>query len=353
MSIITELVRKLFVQLLYYLLIPQLALLSVAIISRALEIAFMVEGMRKANKGIVGQTRNVTPAIANYGDDKSRSVLDAIELLCSIRGIGFEYGQGVWIPSETRPIEKRPFLCTTLVLFIRSFVILDVIESLLKLTPPLQTPQGGSIFLPSLPKFQRYIVSTLLHVATGCGLLEGFQMVYFLCSLIAVGFLNNSPTAWPPIFDHPWDSYSLQDFWSRRWHQLLRRIFMVFGGMPGKWVGSKLKHPHLGQLLGVFIASGLYHEIPAYAMGKGFDWRVPAFFLLHALLVLGERFWRSMTGRKVGGRWGRFWQSLLKTHLVVDSWHTRGLGGGLIIPPAISPMRRLILPIILQFINLK
>lgn len=288
-----------------------------ATVSRGLEFGFAAEGIKKVNEQIVGQS-----SVAQRGYGKSpkhssstssfdrlmfRPASNAIELLCSLRGIGFEYGTDIRIPSETRPLDKGPFLRATVILFLRSFLLLDIIESLVKYTPPLRTPLGGSIFISSLPMFQRYAISTFIHIATGCGLMEGFHVIYHLYAVIDVGLLNNTPTAWPPIFDHPWRSHSLHDFWARRWHQILRRVFMVFGGLPGRWIGKRLGHSKIGMLFGTFIASGLFHEIPAYAMGKGLDWRVPAFFSLQAFLVLGERLWQWATGKKVGGWWGRIW----------------------------------------------
>lgn len=33
-------------------------------------------------------------------------------------------------------------------------------------------------------------------------------------------------------------------------------------------------------------------------------------------------------------------------HFVVDSWHSRGLAGGVMIPPVISPTRQLFIPLL-------
>jgi hypothetical protein len=83
---------------------------------------------------------------------------------------------------------------------------------------------------------------------------------------------------------------------------------MIYGGLPGIWLGERLGFGKaLGALYGAFLASGLYHELASYAMGKGLDWQVPAFFLLHATLMLGERVWRYVTGRRVGGWLGAVW----------------------------------------------
>ena len=189
-----------------------------------------------------------------------------------------------------------------------AFLTVDILDSFLKLTPPLRTPGGNSIFVQSLPWPQRYLLSTAIHVATGTAIVAGFNMVYTLITLFAVTVLGHSPTAWPPVFNNPWDGHCLAEFWGKRWHQALRRTFMIFGGFPGQWLGQVLGFGKpLGMLFGTFIGSGLYHEFSAYTLGKGFDWRVPAFFLSHAFFVLGERIWRSVTGYRVRGPLGRVW----------------------------------------------
>jgi len=155
--------------------------------------------------------------------------------------------------------------------------------------------------------------------------------------------------AWPPVMDDPWSSDSLHVFWSKRWHQLLRQTFMVYGGVPGKWLAGDF-----GMIFGAFLASGLYHELSVYAMGRGFDHRVTLFFLSQAFLLIGERYWRRLTGYRVGGWIGRYWVYTVIFFLgqpVSDAWHLRGLGGGLVIPPWISPFRILALPFLRRLLH--
>jgi hypothetical protein len=156
-------------------------------------------------------------------------------------------------------------------------------------------------------------------------------------------------------------------FWSKRWHQLFRQTFMVVGGYPGKRIAGDV-----GMVFGVFIASGLYHECGMYAMGRGFDHTVIVFFALQGPLLILERLWRHFTGRRVRGWMGRFWVYFILfivaqpmgmyvvcftddthfelAHFLVDTWHRRGLGGGMVIPPVISPVRWILVPVIQRII---
>jgi len=151
----------------------------------------------------------------------------------SLCGLGWDFGEGVYTPPTTRPQERKPFLHATLSSFLAAFLLLDIIDSAIKLVPGVGDPFGGSIFFPDLPSPSRYIVSTTIHVLTGAALVAGFGMVYNLMTLFAVAVLGHSPSAWPPVMDNPWASQSLHEFWAKRWHQLFRQTFLIFGGNPG------------------------------------------------------------------------------------------------------------------------
>lgn len=121
-------------------------------------------------------------------------------------------------------------------------------------------------------------------------------------TLITVGLLRHSPTSYPPLFSAPWFAPSLHHFWSKSWHQLLRQTFLYLGGYP---LGYLFGLP--GYVFGTFMGSGLFHYWALYAMGKGTDVRTLWFFLWQALALGLERAWRSVTGRRVGGRLGTAW----------------------------------------------
>ncbi|EIW85788.1 hypothetical protein CONPUDRAFT_150572 [Coniophora puteana RWD-64-598 SS2] len=79
---------------------------------------------------------------------------DVLALVFSMRGLGWKFGKGVYIPHDTRVLSHGPFLLTTL-------------QPLMKLTPAVGTPHDGIISVPSHPFPQRYLVSTPLHFASG------------------------------------------------------------------------------------------------------------------------------------------------------------------------------------------
>ncbi|KAF9468488.1 hypothetical protein BDZ94DRAFT_664427 [Collybia nuda] len=281
-------------------------LLAAVTIAKSLEYAFTQVGMLKIGEirpGLVKGKRS--PAIqVNRPSHHTITpwLYDAVELAHTLRGLGWKFGQGVHIPKETRPLERIPFLSATLRSFITNFLLLDLLECIIKLFPGVGSPIGGSIFYPNLSPIPRYLISTLIHIMTGTSILFGFKMVYDLITLIAVSVLNSSPTCWPPVTDHPWTADSMHAFWARNWHQLLRQTFLVLGGYPGKWIAGDL-----GMLLGTFIASGLFHECAMYSMGRGFDHTVSIFFTLQGPVLVLERVWREVTGRRVGGWVGRLW----------------------------------------------
>jgi len=334
------------------------SLFAAVTIAKTLEYAFTKEGMLKVGETRPGEMKGTSKSTAN-GEARPAvqrayrcipsGLYDAIELMHTLRGLQWKFGQDIHIPKHTRPLERKAFLLATLKSFIKNFLLLDFLESAIKLFPGVGLPTGGSMFYQELQPFWRYIVATLIHMLTGSAILVGFGMVYDLITLIAVRCFDSSPKSWPPVTDDPWSANSMHTLWGKHWHQLLRQTFLVLGGYPGRWLAGDI-----GMLFGVFIASGLFHECAMYSMGRGFDHNVSLFFTMQGPIMIFERLWRKVTGRRVGGWPGRLWVYFVLFILaqpMVDAWHRRGLGGGMVIPPFISPVRSLLLPIVLRFLS--
>ncbi|KAJ8691742.1 hypothetical protein PTI98_011279 [Pleurotus ostreatus] len=318
-------------------------LLAEVLIAKALEFTFTKEGMLKRDEILPGQLQkahsdhdtngSVTSVEPDLRIDASL-ITDAIDVAHTMRGLSYQYSAGVRVPPHTRPLERRAFLGATLRSFITNFLILDLLETFLKLFPNVGSPSGGSMFYPTLPLVTRYTVSTVIHVLTGTCLLAGFGMVYDLITLLAVGVVGGSPLRWPPVMENPWISQSMHEFWGLRWHQLLRQTFLAFGGYPLQYVFKRLHLPSdFGMVFGAFLASALFHECSIYSMGKGFDPAPVIFFLTQVLVLAAERIWRHVTGRRVGGWPGTLWVYAILffgAQPMIDSWHRRGLGGGLV-----------------------
>ena len=112
---------------------------------------------------------------------------------------------------------------------------------------------------------------------------------------------------WPVgmLFDQPWRSRSLRDFWSRRWNLAFVEMDRLLFFTP-----LRRRFGVLSATFGVFLISGLLHELAlSYPAGSG--WGGPlVYFALHGALVLAEA--RLLRVEKrwplgIGRLWTWFW----------------------------------------------
>ena len=263
-------------------------------------------------------------------------LLDAADLSFNLRGIGWS-----WSRLPDLPIESRPFFAFffhTLISFIFHVIFCDVTHRLVQLLGPntIGLPEGGSILDPSLPPFHRYSRSTLITFIAGFTVYAAIQAYYLLLALFSLIFLCHSPSQWPPLFDHPWLSTSLSQFWSRRWHQLFREVFVSFGGNT-----LALFMGRVGSVLGAFFVSGILHTLGLWGMGRGGEFvKVTGFFMIMAVGILLERCWKNLTGLRVDGVFGRIWTLVWLLgwgNILVDAWSTKGLIGSVFFPDGFRP----------------
>ncbi|KAL6304023.1 hypothetical protein BKA93DRAFT_785789 [Sparassis latifolia] len=333
----------------YFILDWARTLVALVIISKALDFAFAQNGRFKVGEK---RLRGINEPLPKSGPDNEAMheptdafarlppwLSDALEVSLAVRGIGWDFGQGTYLPQSRRPRERGPFLRATAASLLLNLLYLDLSTSVVESVPGVGSVSGGSIFLPYLPLPLRYTVSTIVHLCAGIMVMSGLEAGDDLLTLLFVGVLGQPPSEWRPIQENPWAAQSLHELWAKRWHQLLRRTFMVFGGFLGQWVAGDL-----GLVIGVFVASGLYHEVGLQTA----DSRVTLFFVLQGVGVLCETAWKKLTGRRVGGLAGRVWTYLFVVGLgqmTTDAWCGRGLGGAvLIIPEWMSVFRTFLGP---------
>jgi len=297
----------------------------------------------------VGESSRSLPSIFHHSQDERRrtSILpsglaDALEVQFTFRGIGWNYGRGVHIPPEYRTLDRGPFLWNNFLTFAKGYLAVDAVQAFFRYTPEPGAPRGASLWNPVLPPLQRYALSTATHLICGSTIQLGIEMLYAVATMIGVGLCGQSPSDWPPVYGNPWKSDSVHDLWAKQWHQILRRVFTIFGGIPGQWLAGRV-----GAVLGTFLASGLFHELGFYLVNRGTDHRVTLFFTLQGVTILLEKLFAKYTGRRVGGWTGRIWTYfwiLVLGQMCTDAWLKRGLGHIIFIPLWMSPIERVFIP---------
>ncbi|CAA7021114.1 unnamed protein product [Microthlaspi erraticum] len=95
-----------------------------------------------------------------------------------------------------------------------------------------------------------------------------------------------------PVFNEPYLSTSLQDFWSRRWNRMVPSILRQTVHIPVQLLTSRLiglDWAFYAGVLATFLVSGLMHElIYFYFLRKSPTWEVTCFFVLHGVVTSAE-----------------------------------------------------------------
>ncbi|KAH9837385.1 uncharacterized protein C8Q71DRAFT_599402 [Rhodofomes roseus] len=332
---------------------------TLVVVAKAIDYAFVKNGRFKVGEKelppIGGTAKSQTTSVQGNGHahppTQRDSVFpqwfrDASELIFTMRGIGWDFGKGLYVPKESRSLERGPFLRTTVFSLLWNYIIIDILNSLFKLVPRVGTYRGGSIFLQELSPVPRYALSSAIHLASGFIIQYGMDICNDIATLFSVGVLGQSPEQWPPVQDRPWKATSLHEYWGKRWHQSLRQVFYVYGGCVGGWLAGSI-----GMVLGSFFASGMYHEVGMHMS----DHRVTLFFLLQGVGIILEGLWKKATGKPVGGVAGWIWTAffvLVIGQISTDAWAIHGLIGGLIVPDPLSVTRRVLSPAAQSLLNL-
>ncbi|KAF8517043.1 hypothetical protein BU17DRAFT_50253 [Hysterangium stoloniferum] len=280
------------------------------------------------------------------------SIKRTLYIICTSRGVGLKYGESNRYPVEFRPLEKKAFLLATFMEIIKNLLLADLTDTIFMLNP--NVIRGRSIFIPSLPWPTRYMTAIIYHLLSMNLVKISMKVVYYTFTLIGVGILSQPTQVWPPLF-HPYPfftSHSLHDFWSTKWHQLIRRLLHVWGGYPVEWIAMRFGLPkRFMTVLGIYIVSGFFHQLTLYATGHELNTEILIFFIAHGFFMEIEYQWGRLIKKHVGGLWGSLWVfctvHVLGAKLFSDPYFVCGVAGASPMPPRFSPIRRIAMPALL------
>jgi len=283
---------------------------------RSLEWALAKEPLRRYEPPIEGQRAFVERPLS-----VSNVLLDAFDLLCNKRGIGWSWSRKPFPASSTRSTSIASLLPRILV----KFTVYDLcVYTVHHLRPSVNDPAGDTIFDPALGVLPRLAYAAFYTVCGGLVICTSVDMYYHIASLVGRLVLRQPAWQWPPLSDRPWMSTSIADFWGFRWHQFFRHPFVVFGARPGGLLLGRT-----GALLGAFGASAVMHDLGMWGLGRGTEFRtVGCFFVLMGVGVALERAFEGTTGRRVGGFCGWAWTMVWTIGwgtLMIDACARRGM----------------------------
>ncbi|KAG9041490.1 hypothetical protein FS837_012196 [Tulasnella sp. UAMH 9824] len=230
---------------------------------------------------------------------------DAIELILSHRGIGWDFGtgEGLRLPpmQARRPAHDRAAWLKETMLkdVIGNYLIVDAINTWWRTIPQITDPSRTPNAYRDLSLGMHLLVPVSVMMVVRCYM----SMWYSFAGVLEVAFLGTAPADWPVLYGEPWKSESLHKLWAMEWHQLSRRLFLSTLGYPLRAIAGTP-----GMMLGAFMASGIYHNLMLIGDGQpGYDLSTNSFFLLQAVGLVVERLFRQITGRKVSGWLGNLW----------------------------------------------
>ncbi|KAG2367224.1 hypothetical protein BDR07DRAFT_1394044, partial [Suillus spraguei] len=254
---------------------------------------------------------------------KRNSMLDALDLTYNFRGCGWDWSQGLYVPPETHPTSSRlAFAISALISGLKHSFIFGVAHCAIQSFSPdtFGSVNGGTIFDYSLPPHLRYLRSTIITTLCTLFVYSVFQANYELTAPLGVLLFKQHPDQWPPSFDSPWRATSVREFWSRRWHQRFRRLFIFLGKYP---------------LSLLFGRAGALAVDPSSEM-----WRS---LLPFGMMGVGMVIERAVAGNKTGGWIGWIWTMcwlVLWGNMIVDGWARTGVLGGSTILDSVTPVRQ-------------
>jgi len=236
----------------------------------------------------------------------STALWNAWDLLLNVRGVGWNWPRGLILPKPVFDIRSRiAFALLSAARCALHVLAFDAAVQVIIIISPegVSSPTGGSIYDPSLPPVLQLLQCLIISGLAMLTVCFAIEWSYQLLATLFVAIFQQNPSQWPPLFDSPWLSTSLSDLWGRRWHQMFRHTLLAIGGRPFNFLFGRL-----GGVLGVFLVSGLFHDLELRSVGRGGNSLViVVFFVMSGVGIVLERVWKRVSGRSVRGILGWLW----------------------------------------------
>lgn len=146
-----------------------------------------------------------------------------LDLATSVRGTSW-YPKTHWdwapralVNSPTRSMTRNRFLVSKCLSLLPQYLAMDILDSMNK---SRIWDKSATYPITDLPWYEQLVFSTSVCAQVALSI----SLPYTLISLSFV-LLGSYPESWPPLLNAPFAATSLADFWARRWHALLRRVF--------------------------------------------------------------------------------------------------------------------------------
>lgn len=250
-------------------------------------------------------------------------IMDALDLASNVRGYGWNWSRGLYVPHETRPTNRVAFAFYALLSGISHVVMCGVLYRAIHMFTIGAGSNVSTIFDEMLPFFARYLRAAIISNLTGLVAYSGLQTSYDVFTVAGILLFRQDPAQWPPAFETPWCATSLNEFWGRRWHQFYRHTFLL-GARPFSIVLGRT-----GGIIGAFLMSAiLHHTMMATFDSRAEFWRMFVGFEMMGLGILVERTFHKVTGKRVGGVVGWIWMMAwlhLWGSLIVDGFVKVGM----------------------------
>ena len=157
---------------------------------------------------------------------------NALDLMYNKRGIGWNWPRGLIVPKPTFETNSRiTFVLLSAARLALHALGFDACRQIICMFSPetFGSLNGGSLFDHTLPPPLELLRSVFVSFFTAWMAYFSMQCGYQFLAIVCIVMFQQCPSQWPPLFDSPWLSTSLSEFWGRRWHQMMRDVVLNLG----------------------------------------------------------------------------------------------------------------------------